>query len=368
MTASQSGQLKIYMSYAPGVGKTYRMLEEAQTLKAQGNNTVIGALESHGRPDTIAKAEGMEVIPPKTIRNQDETFTEMDCVRILARRPQVCVVDDLPHTNASGSERAKRWEDVVVLLDSGISVLATMDIQNLESLNDEVRRLTGITIQETVPDWLVRQAQEVVMIDLTPRALLHRLERGVIYSDQQKVLERQDFFREPVLVALRELALREAAHAVEARMASGGPGAADAVEPGRKPRKQQKILVFLTADPKTAMVTRRARRVSDFVSAECIAVAVVPPGSAAHPEQEAIGKHLNFARNLHIDTRVLEGEDAAAALIDFARSNQVTQIFVSRPRPVEWSPLLSRDPVRKLITMAKDMEIVIVSDRDPEKR
>jgi len=362
MTAPQSGQLKIYMSYAPGVGKTYRMLEEAQALKAQSQDTVIGALETYGRPDTMARAEGLEVIPQKTLRSQDQIFAEMDCGRILARRPRFCVVDELPHTNAPGSERAKRWEDVVVLLDSGISVLATMDIQNLESLNDEVRHITGITIEQTVPDWLLHQAQEVVMIDLTPRALLHRLQRGVVYRDEQKVRERQDLFREPVLVSLRELALREAAHAVETRMASGEPG----VEAGR--RKQQKILVFLTADPKTAMVTRRARRISDFLNAECIAVAVRPRGAVAHREQEAIEKHLNFARNLHIDTRVLEAEDAAASVIEFARSNQVTQVFVSRPRPVEWSPLLSRDPVRKLITMAKDMEIVIVSDRDPVKR
>ena len=370
MTAQPHGQLKIYMGYAAGVGKTYKMLEEAHAFKAQGKDIVIGYFEPHGRPDTIAKAEGLELIPRKKIEYRGATFEEMDTAAILARHPQICVVDELPHSNVPGSERTKRWEDVMVILDAGVDVLTTMNIQHLESLNDQVRDIAGITVRETVPDWVVRGADEVVMIDLTPRALLHRLERGVVYQPEQAQRALQNFFREPTLVALRELALREAAHEVEHRITSEEAPPA----PGQQPallRNRQKILVYLTPDPKTAMVTRRAKRVSDFLGVDCFAVAVQPPGNSrrlAAADREALEKHVNFARNLHIDTRVLEGDDAACALLDFARQNQVTQIFVTRPYSGSWSSLLVRDPVQKVIGLAKDMQIVIVSDRDPVKR
>jgi two-component system sensor histidine kinase KdpD len=371
MTEPRRGHLKIFIGYAAGVGKTYKMLEEAHALKAQGKDIVIGYFEPHGRQDTICKAEGLGCIPRKKINYRGATFEEMDTAAILARHPQICMVDELPHTNVPGSERTKRWEDVMVLLDAGIDVLTTMNVQHLESLNDQVREITGITVRETVPDWVIQKADEVVMVDLTPRALLHRLERGVVYKEEQAQRALQNFFREPTLVALRELALREAAHEVEHRIATGEAGAIEDGKPGEQLRKQQKILVYLTADPKTAMVTRRAKRVSDFLGVECFAAVVRPSGNlrrATAADREAIEKHLNFARNLHIDTQILEGEDAASVLIDFARRNQVTQIFVARPRAGSWPQLLSRDPVHKLIGEAKDMQIVIVSDRDPVKR
>jgi len=246
-------------------------------------------------------------------------------------------------------------------------VMTTLDIQHLESLNDEVQHITGGVVGETVPDWLLDQADEVVMVDLTPRALLHRLDRGVIYKGEQTQLALQNLFREPTLVALRELALREAAHKVEHRIGSEeaaltGGGTSRALP------KQERILVYLTADPKTAVVIRRAKRVSDFLGGECFAVAVQPPRSS-NPSSGynlgAVETHLNFARNLHIETRILEGDDPACLIIDFARQNHITQIFVARPRA---RIFLSRDPVQKLIDSAKDMQIVIVSGRDPVPR
>ena len=358
MTEQQRGKLKVFMGYAAGVGKTYKMLEEAQALKSQGKDVVIGYVESHHRPDTIAKSAGLEGVPRKQVTVGDTVLEEMDTDAILARHPQICVVDELRHTNAPGSKRAKRWEDVVVLLDAGIDVFTTLDIQYLESLNDEVRHITGIDVQETVPDWLMHNAEEVVMVDLTPRALLHRLERGVIYQGEQSQPDEQEMFREPTLVALRELALREAAHEVEHRLAPGET-TQDSQTALQKP---QKILVYLTADPKTAMAIRRGKRISDFLDAECFAVAVQAVDASATGDREAIERHLNFARNLHIETHMLEGRDAAALVIDFARQNQITQIFVTRPR---LSRLFSRDPVHRMIDMAKDMQVVIVSDRDP---
>lgn len=360
MTEQQRGKLKVFMGYAAGVGKTYKMLEEAQALKAQGKDVVIGYLESHKRPDTIAKAAGLEVIPSKKIVHNGVEHQEMDTDAILARRPQICVVDELRHTNAPGSKRNKRWEDVVVLLDAGIDVMTTLDIQYLESLNDEIRHITGLDITETVPDWLIQSADEVLMVDLTPRALLHRLERGVIYRDEPPSPEDEGMFREPVLVALRELALREAAHEVEHRLA---PDETQGLQAAME--KPQKILVYLSADPKTAMAIRRGKRISDFLDAQCFAVAVQTPDNSTASDREAVERHLNFARNLHIDTRMLEGRDPASLVIDFARQNQVTQIFVTRPR---LSRFFSRDPVHRMIDLAKDMQVVIVSDREPVTR
>jgi Osmosensitive K+ channel histidine kinase len=164
MTEQQRGKLKIFMGYAAGVGKTYKMLEEAQELKAAGVDIVIGYFEPHGRQDTIAKIEGLEIVPRQKIQYRDSLFEEMDTGAILARHPQVCVVDEFPHTNVPGSERAKRWEDVEVLLADGIDVLTTMNIQHLESLNDQIWQISGIRVRETVPDWVVQQAKEVVMV------------------------------------------------------------------------------------------------------------------------------------------------------------------------------------------------------------
>jgi two-component system sensor histidine kinase KdpD len=367
MADQSRGKLKIFMGYAAGVGKTYKMLEEAQELKSAGVDILIGYFEPHGRKDTIAKTEGLEIIPRRKIDYRDSLFEEMDTPAILARHPKVCAVDELPHTNVPGAERTKRWEDVQALLDAGVDVLTTMNIQHMESLNDQVYQISDVRVRETVPDWVVQQANEVVMVDLTPRALLNRLQRGVVYSREKADHALQNFFREQTLVALRELALRQAAHEVEHRIVEGETQPS-AVDGPRSLRKHQRILVLVTENPKTAMVIRRARRVSDFLGAECFAVSVQPSGDLSglsEPHREAIGRHLNFARNLHIETRILEGEDIASALVDFAHRNQITQIFLTRPNRKPWSPVLSRDPVQRVIGLAKDMQVVIVSDREP---
>jgi two-component system, OmpR family, sensor histidine kinase KdpD len=357
MSQPERGKLKIFMGYAAGVGKTYKMLEEAHELKSNSVDVVIGYFEPHGRKETIAKTEGLEMIARRKIEYRGSVFEEMDTNAILARNPRVCMVDEFPHTNVPGSERPKRWEDVEVLLAAGIDVLTTMNIQHLESLNDQIWHISGIRVRETIPDWVVQQADEVVMVDLTPRALLHRLQRGVVYQPEKAESALRNFFRESTLVALRELALRQAAHEVEHRN-----------EPPAKPLKHHKILVLVTADPKSAMLIRRGKRVSDFIGAECFAVAVVPGGDLAglpQQDREAVARHLNFARNLHIETRILEGDDIASALVDFGRRNEVTQIYVSRPQVKSWLPVLSPDPAQKIVGMAKDMQVVIVSDREP---
>ena len=365
------GTLKIFLGYAAGVGKTYQMLDEAQKLKHQGIDVVVGYFEPHGRQDTIAKAEGLEFVPRRTITYRASTFEETDVEAILQRRPQVCAIDEFAHTNVPGSERAKRWEDVQVLLDAGIDVLTTMNVQHLESLNDQVWQFTGIRVRETIPDWVVKQADEVVMVDLPPQALLNRLKRGAIYSRDKARLAAEKFFQESNLVALRELAMRQTAHEVEVRL--GAPDetdrpaedADDRPSPAIAPASDR-ILIFITDDPSTAALIRRGRRVADYLKADCFAVFIHPQidlQGLPRAQREAIERHLNFARNLHVETRVLQGENVAQALVNFARLHRITQIYLARPRQSSWPRLLGRNLLGQVVRLARDMQVTIVADR-----
>src|SRR6202046_713582 len=273
------GKLKIFLGYAAGVGKTYQMLEEAQEAKRAGVDVVIGYFEPHGRKATIATIEGVDVIPRRKIAYRGGLFEEMDTDAILRRRPELCVVDEFPHTNVPGSERLKRWQDVQVLLAAGIDVLTTMKIQHLESLNDQIWNVTGIRVRETVPDWVMQQADQVVMVDLTPRALLNRLARGVVYSQEKAQKALDNFFQESTLVVLRELALRQTAHEVEIRQVDYDapgfepePGYRDEAEPSSG--NTDRILILITPEPAPAMLLRRGKRVADYLHADCFAVAV----------------------------------------------------------------------------------------------
>ena len=232
------------------------MLEEAQELKRQGVDVVIGYFEPHGRKDTIAKTEGLEMVPRRKIDYRGGLFEEMDTDAILRRHPEICVVDEFPHTNVPGSERLKRWQDVQVLLDAGIDVLTTMNIQHLESLNDQIWQITGIRVRETIPDWVMQQADQVVMVDLTPRALLNRLARGVVYSQEKAQKALENFFQESTLVVLREMALRQTAHEVEIRQVDYDapgfqpqPGYHDEAEASSA--NADRILILVTPEPAT---------------------------------------------------------------------------------------------------------------------
>ena len=312
--ASARGRLKVFLGYAAGVGKTFQMLTEAHDLKRRGLDVVVGYFEPHGRKETIALIDGLEVIPRRLIEYRGNTFEEMDTDAILKRHPRVAVVDEFPHTNVPGSPREKRWEDVHVLLDAGIDVLATMNVQHLESLNDQIWQSTGIRVRETIPDWVVKQADEVVMVDLTPKALLNRLARGVVYSPERARAALENFFKEPTLVALRELAMRQTAHAVQSRHELDVEPASAMVD---RPElhSQERLLLLITPDPSSAALIRRGRRVADYLRADCFAVSVVKRADlqdlAAEP-RDHLQRHLDFARGLHIDTHVLEGDDVAA--------------------------------------------------------
>jgi len=365
------GQLKVFLGYAAGVGKTYRMLEEAQHLMRQGNDIVVGYFEPHARKDTIAKTVGLEMVPVRMITYRVSTFREMDTDAILKRRPAICIVDELAHTNVPGSQRAKRWEDVQILLDAGIDVMTNMNIQHLESLNDQIFRITGVRVRETVPDWFVKSAAEIVMVDATTGALLNRLKRGDIYAPEKAQQAMENFFKESTLTALRELAMRQAAHELELRE---NASTLEEHRPQQEPSgivsssrraTADRILIYVSADASTAMLIRRGRRMADYLGADCFAVSVMPRDQGRLPksDREAVEKHLNFARNLHIEVRILEGGDAAETIVDFARRNQVTQILLSRCDHSSWSELFGSDLILRVVQKAKDIRVIIVAER-----
>jgi two-component system, OmpR family, sensor histidine kinase KdpD len=361
VSGAARGKLKVYLGYAAGVGKTYRMLTEARDLKRQGVDILVGYFEPHGRKETIALSEGLEMIPRRAIMYNGARFEEMDTDAILRRHPAVAVVDEFAHTNVPGSPRLKRWQDVHVLLDASIDVLTTVNVQHLESLNDQVYDATGVRVRETVPDWVVDEANEVVLIDLTTRALRNRLERGVVYAPEKARHAMENFFNEANLSALREMAMRHTAHEVEEKLrpVQPTPVAAGVAAPER-PRSFERILICLTGRPSSAVLIRRGKRVADYLQADCLAIHVAQPHE---PGADAVERHMSFARNLRIETHVVTSENVPRAIADFARAQRITQIFMGRslPRPV-WKRF-HETVVQQVVRQARDMQITIVAER-----
>jgi two-component system sensor histidine kinase KdpD len=349
------GKLKVYLGYAAGVGKTYRMLDEAQALRQKGVDVVIGYFEPHGRKETIAKTEGIEIVPRRKVPYGNTAFEEMDADAIVRRRPQVAIVDEFAHTNVPGSERLKRWQDVEALRDAGIDVLTTVNVQHLESLNDQIYDITGIRVRETVPDWVVDSADEVVFVDLTPRALRNRLERGVVYAPEKAQKALDNFFTESNLSALREVAMRHAAHELEEKLE---PAPLDPDLTGH----HERILVCLTGRPSSALLIRRARRVADYLQAGCVALHIAP-AAAVESIGEAVKRHMSFARNLRIETHIVKADDVSAAIADFARAQHVTQIFMGRSSPLPWWKPFEETLVQQVVRQAREMQITIVAER-----
>jgi two-component system sensor histidine kinase KdpD len=350
----------MYLGYAAGVGKTYQMLEDAQELHRRGIDVVVGYFEPHGRKETIARLEGLEVIPRKTIEYRGARLEEMDTEGVLRRHPAVSVVDEFAHSNVPGSGRDKRWEDVRVLLDAGIDVLTTMNVQHLESLNDQVYSVTGVRVRETVPDWVVDEADEVRFIDLTPRALRNRLERGVVYSAEKAHQAMEHFFTESNLGALREIALRHAAHEVEEKLQ---PEQAAAEEPGDR---DERLLICVTGNPSSASLIRRGKRVADYLRAGCIALHILPDGGwdrVPSATREALERHMHFARNLRVDTHVIAHSDIPAAIAAFAREQGITQIFMGRSIPRPWYKRFGETVVQRVVRLSPATQITIVTER-----
>src|SRR6202521_2040820 len=290
---TERGRLKVFIGMAPGVGKTYRMLQEAAAEAESGRDVVIGYLEPHGRAETVALADGLEIVPRRRVLYRGRPLEEMDLPAVLARRPELCLIDELAHTNAPGVEHEKRYEDVRDVIEAGIDVYSTVNVQHLESLNDQVTRLTGARVRETIPDEVLSAADEVVLIDLTPEALIARLRAGKVYRPERVPAALNHFFKIENLEALRETALRQVAENVEIKRLVRWPisdrsaavlrrdehGLGPAPEPGPQPIAER-LLALATLAPHSEHVVRRAWRSAQRLDAELDVLVVRPPGRA----------------------------------------------------------------------------------------
>lgn len=329
--AARRGKLKVFFGYAAGVGKTYAMLQEARRLKDAGEDIVAGYVEPHGRPETEALLDGLEQIPVLLVPYRGTQLREFDLDAALVRRPAIILVDELAHTNAPGLRHAKRWQDVEELLAAGIDVYTTCNVQHVESLNDVIAQISGVVVRETVPDDVFNRADELILIDLTPEDLLERLREGKVYIPPQAERALQNFFRRENLVALRELALRRAAERVHAdvrtaRTALGAPGVW---------ATRECLLVCVGPSPTSAKVIRAAKRLSNSLNAELVAVHVENAATRRLSEESRANlvANLRLAERLGAEIVMLTGDDLVSETLDYARRRNVTKIVVGKSEP-----------------------------------
>lgn len=325
------GNLKIFLGMAAGVGKTYTMLESAQKLQKQGINVVVGTVNTHGREDTARLLEGLQIIPEKWIKYKDTVFEELDLDAILKSKPQLVLVDELAHSNVPGSRHLKRWQDVVELLDNGINVYTTLNVQHIESLKDVVEKITGITIRETVPDLVIDKAASIELLDLTPDDLLIRLKEGKVYLADQSVIAAKNFFQEDKLAALREIALRYTAEKVEHDL----QGMVSTVERPDSWKLRERLLVAMSHSPHSQKLIRITRRLAFNQDAPWIAVHVDTGKVLTKEESETLAKNIALARDLGGEVITTTGPDIAEAIHRIARQKSVTQIVIGRA-PYNW--------------------------------
>jgi two-component system, OmpR family, sensor histidine kinase KdpD len=338
--ADERGHLKVFIGMAPGVGKTYRMLQEGTAEADSGRDVIVGYLETHGRAETLAQAQGLEIIPRRHLTYRGTPLQEMDLPAVLERKPELCLIDELAHTNAPGVEHEKRYEDVRDVLEAGIDVFSTVNVQHLESLNDQVTQLTGARVRETIPDEVLLMADEVVLIDVTPETLIARLRAGKVYRPERVQAALNNFFKIENLAALRETALRQVAEDVEVKRLVR--------EPSPLPRRDEeglpvlidsgpqaiaeRLLALVTLAPHSERIVRRAWRSAQRLDATLDVLVVRPPG---RPPSEQDRRRLEELRRLTAmlgaRLRVEEGEDVAASAIRLARSLGATYVLMGTP-------------------------------------
>jgi two-component system, OmpR family, sensor histidine kinase KdpD len=343
--ADGRGHLKVFIGMAPGVGKTYRMLQEGAAEADNGRDVVVGYLEPHGRAETVAQAEGLEMIPRRHVTYRGTPLEEMDLPAVLARKPELCLIDELAHTNAPGVEHEKRYEDVRDVIEAGIDVYSTVNVQHLESLNDQITRLTGSITRETIPDEVLSYADEVVLIDLTPEALIARLRAGKVYRPERVQAALNNFFKIENLAALRETALRQVAEDVEVKRLvrwpisdrSSGPLRRDEeglpAQVDAKPQAiAERLLALATLAPHSERIVRRAWRSAQRLDAELDVLVVRPLGRPPSPEDRKRLEELRrLVSMLGARLRVEEGDDVAAVAIRLARSLGSTYVLMGTP-------------------------------------
>jgi two-component system sensor histidine kinase KdpD len=370
-TSPQRGHLKVFIGMAAGVGKTYRMLQDGKTEAQNGRDVAIGYLEPHGREETESQAEGLEMIPTRAVLYRGTPLHEMDLPRVLQRAPELCLIDELAHTNAPGTEHEKRYEDVQEVLAAGIDVFSTVNVQHLESLNDQVMRLTGARVRETIPDDVLSAADEVVLVDLTPEALIERLRAGKIYPRERVAAALNNFFKVENLSALRETALRQVAEDVEVRrlVLPGGP-VVRRDEEGQATREQtqpqaiaERLLALVALGADDQRIVRRAWRSAERLGAKLDILVVRPPGRAPNKEdREALEALRRLAAVLGARLTVEEREDAAAAAIETAQSLGTTYVLMGVPPERRGLRRMSESLLDRLLRDLPGVDVRIVTD------
>ena len=360
------GKLTIFFGAAPGVGKTYAMLESARIEREEGRDVVIGLVETHGRYDTGALLLGLEILPRWKVEHRGVLLEELDVDACLARRPGVVLVDELAHTNAPGSRHAKRWQDVDDLLDAGLDVYSTLNVQHLESLNDVVAQITHVVVKETVPDSVLDRADDMRLIDLPMEDLLERLKEGKLYVPAQAELAGRHFFRPGNLIALRELALRVTAQSVDAQMRRYR----EAHGIDKTWAAGERILVCVSPSPSSARLIRGARRLATSLHAEWIAAFVETSASLrlSSADRTRVAEHLQLARTLGADCVTLTGDNGAAEVVTLARQRNVTRIVVGRPTHASWRDRLLGSFLESLVRRSGDIDVHVISGEEEVPR
>lgn len=352
-------KLKVFFGFAPGVGKTYRMLEVARTLRDQGVDVVVGVVETHGRAETAELLAGLEVIPRRQVEYRGRTLEELDLDAVLARRPAVVLIDELAHTNVPGSRHPKRWQDVLEILDAGIDVLSTLNVQHVESLNDVVAQITRVQVRETVPDSVLDRAEAVELVDLAPEELLARLREGKVYLGEQATRAAQHFFQRGNLLALRELALRRAAERVDADVA------AYRSEHGVDPAwaASERILVCVGPAPASARLVRAGRRMAAGLRASWVAATVDAPARAPlrARDRDRLEAHLRLAESLGASVARLTGVRASDAVLEYARKHGVTRILLGKPTHSRLRDLLRGSMLDEIVRGSGDIDVLVIS-------
>src|SRR5512143_404835 len=355
------GSLKIFLGYAAGVGKTYAMLEAAHQRKAEGVDVVVGYVETHRRAETEGMVQALEVMQRKRGEYHGVTLTELDVDAILQRRPQLVLVDEFAHTNAPGSRHPKRYQDVDEILDGGIDVYTTPNIQHLESLNNVVAQVTGVIVRETIPDHAMDEASEIEVIDLPPDELLVRLKEGKVYMPDQATRAIQEFFRKGNLTALREMSLRRAAERVDNQMRSYmRTRAIPSVWPA-----SERLLVCISPSPYAEKIVRTARRLADELNADWFVVYVeVATKPELNPANRArIDATLRLAESLGAKARTIAGRTIPEAVFAYARKHNITKVVVGKPLRPRWREWLTGSVVDQLVYASGDIDIFVISGK-----
>lgn len=365
VTQRDRGKLKLYIGSAAGVGKTYRMLNEARDLRRRGIDVVVGFVETHGRAETEAQLGELEIVPRQKIEYRGVVLEELNLPALLERRPQVAIVDELAHTNVPGVRHSKRWEDVVALLDAGINVIAAVNVQHLESLNDVIAATLGVTVRETVPDWLVTSADQVINLDISAEDLRERLREGKIYQPEKVEAALRNFFTEENLTTLRELALREVASSVDRTREAIVQRELGHVQ-DRQTKTVDRVMVAMSSNPPyTAALLRKASRIAGRLNSDWFCVYVQTSDERADRIDSAVQRtlvsNIQLAQSMGAEVVKLEGDKVAVALADFANQRGVSLIIVGQSRRSRLQRILKGAVVDDLMNGAQKFDILVAS-------